>query len=133
MAGKPKPMSQIKQLLRLHQQGAGKKQIARTLGISRNTVKAYLDKITESGWQIEDLLALDDPVLSQSLHAGNPARKDPRFACLSDQLDYFTRELKKVGVTQKLLWEEYRQTTPHGYGYSEVSTFRWASLVQTIL
>lgn len=47
MAGKLIPMSQIKQLLRLHQQGAGKKTIARTLDISRNTVKAYLDTITE--------------------------------------------------------------------------------------
>ncbi len=31
MSGKPKPMSQIKQLLRLHQQGKGRKCIARSL------------------------------------------------------------------------------------------------------
>jgi DNA-binding NarL/FixJ family response regulator len=42
MAGKPKRMGQIKQLLRLHGQGHGKKAIARELGISKNTVKAYL-------------------------------------------------------------------------------------------
>ena len=41
MAGKPKPMSQIKQLLQLHEQGKNKKFIARSLGISKNTVKAY--------------------------------------------------------------------------------------------
>lgn len=40
MAGKPKGMSQIKQLLQLHQQGKGIKSIARSLGISKNTVKA---------------------------------------------------------------------------------------------
>ena len=119
MAGKPIPMSQIKQLLRLHQQGAGKKHIARTLGISRNTVKAYLDKITAADWQIEDLLCLDDPVLSRRMHAGSPALKDPRFTCFADRLDYFTRELAKVGVTRKLLWEEYRAETPDGYGYSQ--------------
>ncbi|MEX0681260.1 MAG: helix-turn-helix domain-containing protein, partial [Balneolales bacterium] len=68
MAGKPKPMSQIKQLLRLHQQGAGKKHIARTLSISRNTVKAYLEKVTGSGWDVEQLLALEDPVLLQRFH-----------------------------------------------------------------
>jgi len=119
MAGKPTPMSQIKQLLRLHQQGAGKKQIARTLGISRNTVKAYLEKKTAAGWEIDDLLALDDPVLCQRLHAGNPAYKDPRFTHFADRLDYFTRELARVGVTRKLLWEEYRAATPDGYGYSQ--------------
>jgi DNA-binding NarL/FixJ family response regulator len=42
MAGKPRPMSQIKQLLRLHSQGYSIKAIARTLGISKNTVKSYL-------------------------------------------------------------------------------------------
>lgn len=119
MAGKPKPMSQIKQLLRLHQQGGGKKHIARTLGISRNTVKTYLDKITAAGLEIDDLLALDDPVLCQRLHAGNPAYKDPRFTYFSDRLDYFTRELSEVGVTRKLLWEEYRAAAPDGYGYSQ--------------
>lgn len=41
MAGKPKPMSQIKQLIRLYQAGTGKKTIARDLGLSKNTVKAY--------------------------------------------------------------------------------------------
>jgi DNA-binding NarL/FixJ family response regulator len=40
MAGKPKPMSQIKQLLILHRQGQGIKAIARNLSMSRNTVKA---------------------------------------------------------------------------------------------
>jgi predicted transcriptional regulator len=45
MAGKPKSMSQIKQLLLLHQQGKGKKTIARLLGMSRATVKVYLQKL----------------------------------------------------------------------------------------
>ncbi|TVR82962.1 MAG: IS21 family transposase, partial [Chitinophagaceae bacterium] len=45
MAGKPKPMSQIKQLIRLHQGGAGKKTIASNLGLSKNTVKAYINKL----------------------------------------------------------------------------------------
>ena len=37
MAGKPKPMSQIKQLMMLHSQGKGRKTIARILGTSKNT------------------------------------------------------------------------------------------------
>ena len=39
MAGKPKAISQIKQLIQLHQQGKSIKFIARSLGISKNTVK----------------------------------------------------------------------------------------------
>jgi len=119
MAGKPKSMSQIKQLIRLSLQGAGKKQIARTLGISRNTVKAYLDKIALDGEPAEELLALDDPVLLARLHAGDPAYKDSRYGVLADRFDYFVRELTKVGVTRKLLWQEYRERHPEGYGYSQ--------------
>jgi hypothetical protein len=33
MAGKPKKMSQIKQILQMHKQGAGRKTIARDLNI----------------------------------------------------------------------------------------------------
>ena len=69
MAGKPKPMSQIKQLLRLHQHGGGKKHIARTLGISRNTVKTYLDKITEPVLPVQYLLfSSEHCFLSENLY-----------------------------------------------------------------
>ena len=56
MAGKPKPMSQIKQLLQLHEQGKNKKFIARSLGISKNTVKAYLAKVALSPLDVQALL-----------------------------------------------------------------------------
>ncbi|MBS4059833.1 MAG: helix-turn-helix domain-containing protein, partial [Bacteroidetes bacterium] len=42
MAGKSLPMNILKQLLLKLQQGQSKKQMARELGISRNTLKHYL-------------------------------------------------------------------------------------------
>ena len=47
MAGKAKAISQIKQLLRLHKQGESIKSIGRSLYISENTVKSYLDKLEQ--------------------------------------------------------------------------------------
>jgi len=38
-------MGQVKQIIRLYQQGLGKKTIAKRLGISKNTLKAYVQKI----------------------------------------------------------------------------------------
>jgi len=64
MAGKTRPMSQIKQLLQLHKQGMKMNTIARTLGISRNTVKSYLQKLTLQKMDIDTLLGLDDPILA---------------------------------------------------------------------
>lgn len=119
MAGKVKPMSQIKQLLQLQKKGHSKKQIARILGISRNTVKTYLDKLSHLKVHIDDLLLLDDPELEKKFHDGNPAYKDPRFEHLKDQLGYFERELKRPGVTRRLLWQEYRESYTGGYGYTQ--------------
>ena len=119
MAGKPKRMSLIKQLLRLYQNGGKIKTISRNLGISRNTVKSYLNKLRASKTSIETLLSMDDPALERFFHRGNPAYKDPRFEGLKAHLDYYEKELQRPGVTRQLLWEEYRQENPHGYSRSQ--------------
>ena len=119
MAGKPKPMSQIKQLIRLHQGGAGKKTIASNLGLSKNTVKAYLNKLESLKVNFNELLSLDDPVLESRFHAGNPAYKDTRYEELKPLLHEYIKELSKPGVTRYLLWEEYRELHPNGYSYSQ--------------
>jgi transposase len=119
MAGKPKFMSQIKQLLQLHEQGQSIKFIARSLSISKNTVKSYLSKVSSLPMTVKALLKLDDPVLERMFHAGNPAYKDQRYEHFKSKLDYFTQELKKRGVTRHLLWEEYLEAYPRGYGHSQ--------------
>lgn len=119
MAGKPKRMSQIKQLIRLHKQGLGIKTIARELGISKNTVKSYLSKFKEGKLTPEMLLTLEEPVLEARLFAGNPSYKEERYQHLKGNLEYLAGELKKPGVTRQLLWKEYREAEPDGYGYSQ--------------
>ena len=119
MAGKTKPMSQIKQLLLLIKQGYGNKAIARELGMSRNTVKSYRQKAAHNPASIDHLLEQDDPVLESNLHAGNPAYSDGRFTAFKDRLDNLVGELKDPHVTKKLLWEEYRSQCPGGYSYTQ--------------
>ena len=63
MAEKIKPMSQIKQLLLLLGQGKKIKFIARTLGISKNTVKSYITKTVELKLSPEHMLSQEDPEL----------------------------------------------------------------------
>ena len=121
MAGKPKRMSQVKQILQLHKQGHGNKTIARHLNISKNTVKSYLGKYRSSKLSLDTLLKMEDHSLEKIFHAGNPAYKDERFDTLKDNLDYYTKELKRTGVTRKLLWEEYRLCHPTGYSLSQFS------------
>jgi transposase len=119
MAGKTRPMSQIKQLLQLYKQGMKYNTIARTLGISRNTVKSYLHKLSLLRVDIDTLLKLDDPVLEARFHAGNPAYSDGRFDYFKSHLAYYESELKRKHVTRRILWQEYRREQPQGYGYTQ--------------
>lgn len=121
MAGKPKRMSQVKQILQLHSQSYGHKAIARDLGISKNTVKSYLNKYRSTKLSLTTLLKMEDHSLEKVFHPGNPAYKDDRFETLKDKLNYYVEELKKTGVTRQLLWEEYRLSNPTGYSLSQFS------------
>nr|WP_319397619.1 IS21 family transposase [uncultured Carboxylicivirga sp.] len=114
-------MSQVKQILQLHNQGCGNKTIARNLGISKNTVKSYLSKYRSSKLSLSTLLKMEDHSLEKIFHPGNPAYKDNRFEELKYKLDYYVEELKKTGVTKQLLWEEYRLSNPLGYSLSQFS------------
>ncbi len=72
MAGKPKRMSQIKQLIRLYQSGSGIKTIARILGMSKNTVKSYLKKMADGGFNTEELLKQEIPCWKSRSTQGIP-------------------------------------------------------------
>lgn len=113
-------MSLIKQLLQLHQRGTAIKQMSRALGISKNTVKNYLAKLSALGIDIDRLLGMEDIELHALFHSGNPAYKtDTRYEELMAQMDYYQQELTKDGVTRLLLWQEYILKNPNGYRYTQ--------------
>lgn len=119
MAGKPKTMSIVKQLLQMHIQGKGRKTIAKTLCVSKTTVKSYLLKLSLLRESAEELVKLDDPVLESRFIVGNPAYADNRFNELTDKLDYYIKEMERTGVNRRLLWEEYRKESAAGYSYTQ--------------
>ena len=120
MAGKSIEMSLIKDLLRMHKSGSGHKKIARSLDISKTTVKSYLDRLTGSGMEIDMLLEMDDLLLEGQFHAGNPSYKDKRYVYLESRLEQYISELSRKDVTRYQLWQDYRQECAHaGYaGYA---------------
>ena len=93
-------MSAVKQILRMHLQGKGIKTIARTLSVSKNTVKGYLSKASLGTITTEVLLTLEDTALEAIFLSGNPAYKDERYELLKDTLEYCSKELKRVGVNR---------------------------------
>ena len=112
-------MSQIKQIFRFTQQGKSIKFIARSLSVSRNTVRKYLLLQQASGRAVEELLQLEDNQLQQVLLPPGQVGDDQRYQVLLERYDYFCSELRRTGVTRWLLWSEYRQNHPGGYCYSQ--------------
>jgi len=120
MAGKTTRMSKVKQLITLNEQGRSIKSIAKILGISRNTVKSYLEKLSVMKIDTENIRSMDDIQAEGLFHSGNPSYKpDKRYEDLMSEMDYYSGELKRKGVTRELLHEEYKSKHPNGYGYSQ--------------
>ena len=119
MAAKPKPMSQIKQILRLHYNQHSIKSIVRNLSVSRNTVRKYLAMQQACGKSIPELLELDDLQLYAVLFPGNGLDSSNRYQELSNLYEYFKEELNRPKVTRWQLWVEYRQNYADGYSYSQ--------------
>lgn len=119
MTGKTKEMSKIKQLLIMHRDGASNRSIARVLGMDKETVNNYVNKAKGLPEGLEGLLRLEDPELGRRLHSGNAAYSDPRFDEFREMLPYIEGELRRKGVTLRLLWEEYRAEHPEGYGLTQ--------------
>lgn len=119
MAAKLKDMSVIKQIFRLFQQGHSIKGIVRLTGVSKNTVKKYLRLSEVSPHQVEELLGWDNERLEEYFSRKGDSSSQGRQGEVYELLPYFEQELKRPGVTKWLLWGEYRQSYPEGYGYSK--------------
>ena len=110
-------MRQLRQMLRLHHDGLGAREIGRRLHVARSTIQDNLKRAQAVGLAWPLAPDLTDEVLEQRLfsHAGSKPsvrrRAEPDWAALA-------RELKRPGVNLMVLWEEYRAGDPDGYGYS---------------
>ena len=63
MAGTIKAMNLIKQVLQLKELGESNRGIARKLPIDKETVNSYMQILSANGWEIPELLKVDDPEL----------------------------------------------------------------------
>jgi len=119
MAAQRLSMSKIKQILRLHEQRCGKKEIARRLGLSKNTVKKYLHWLDNRDDTIEELLRQEDVDLEQLYESSREQQISDRYKELSGEFSMILKELGRKHVTRKLLWLEYRMRHPCGYEYAQ--------------
>jgi len=109
----------IHEILRLKKElGLSNRAIARACKVSNSTVGEYLERAQRDGlgWPLPEGLSEDE--LYQRLFPENEEDRSPSARPLPDWEDV-RRELSRRGVTLKLLWIEYREQHPDGYGLTQ--------------
>jgi len=109
-------MRKIRDIIRLSfGEGLSRRQVSASLNIPFTTISDHVLRAKEAGlgWPLPD--DLDDSGLEQLLFP--PPIPTGVIRPLPDW-KYIDRELRKKGVTLQLLWLEYREVHPDGYGYS---------------
>jgi transposase len=110
-------MRKIQEVLRLKwEAGLSNRAIARSCSISPTTVSEYVRRARAVGltWPLPETLGEDQ------LYRRLFPRPAPPSERTIPQPDWKTihSELRHKGVTRRLLWLEYREADPDGYGYS---------------
>lgn len=112
-------MNDIKEVLRLkyHNQLSSRK-IRDITGISKSTVNEYIALFEQSGLELQVALSLRQEQLEQKLFPKAPTLHPIASKPLPD-FAYIHQELKQKGVTRELLWQQYREEHPDGYGITQ--------------
>lgn len=118
MANRQIDMRKVKTLFKLHSQGVSKRQISNQLGISRNTVSKYIVFFKSYKLTAYEVSALSIEELHK-LFLNKTKPKNEKLLTLEQYFPYFDKEMKKTGVTQRLLWEEYKERHPDGFQFSQ--------------
>jgi len=108
MAAKTIKMEQLKLIRQLHQKGYSIKGIVRNTGLSRNTVRKYVERMASNGHSI-----------TASLQEDLAPQQTARYSRLIAHFTEAEKEIRKTGVTRQLLWLEYKEIHPDGYNYSQ--------------
>lgn len=130
-------MRKIKEVLRLRNElKLDQRQIARSCSVSVSTVHEYLKRAAAAdiGWPLLD--GWDDGRLEAALFPRpdtppqpTTRKSPPDFAAIHEQLQ------RHRDVTLQLVWEEYRDANPDGYGYSRFCELfqRWRKRLDVVL
>jgi transposase len=112
-------MRKIKEVLRLHfALGLTQDQIAGSCNIAQATVHRYLERAAAAqlSWPLP--ADCDDRRLEELLFPSRPGWEPDRMRPMPDLAAIQQQLQSNKHVTLQLLWEEYREQNPAGYGYS---------------
>lgn len=116
MANKTISMSKIRQIIKLYSQQLGKRKISERLGMSKNTVKQYIDYYHRLKMSKEELLKLSDYELNKLFHPPVELSSNERVKQLYDFFPIMSTRLRKRGMTVAMQFREFKAMHPEAFG-----------------
>jgi transposase len=135
MANKIIDMSKIRKVIKLYSNGKSKLFISSYLSLSRNTVKKYISLFKVLDIPFSEINKKSDAEL-EVIFVQKPIEIiDPKLQKVYDFFPQMERELKKVGVSVQIMWEEYIKENPDGYQSSQfrVHYKNWGKRVNPVM
>ena len=128
MANKTITMNKLRQILRLYTQQKGKKFISGQTGVSRNTIKKYINVFKQLRMSFQELNALPDHQLNELFGKKADTIEVPvRKEQLLSFFPAMDKALSKTGMTREKMWLQYLSEHPDGYRYTQfcISYRQW--------
>lgn len=126
-------MRKIKEVLRLRWEAElSQREIGLSCRLGRSTVRDYLLRADAAGlsWPLPE--EMDEEALERVLF---PPTAPSVVRRPLPQWPVIHQELRRKGMTLGLLWQEYREAYPDGYGYSQFCALyhQWAKALEPVL
>jgi transposase len=116
MANKTISMSKVRQIIKLYSQQMGKRKIGERLGMSRHTVKLYIDHFHSLATTKEELFKLSDFELNKLFHPPKEILLNDRLRHLHDFFPVMKKQLARRGMTVARQFMEFKALHPQSYG-----------------
>lgn len=114
-------MKQVRDVLRLHSaMNLSLRKIEGATGVAKSTISDYIKRFKASKLNIEQINVIDDDALRLKLFGEQIADIGSKRAIPDMSVVHKEMKLrKKTKVTLQLLWEEYKESNPNGYSYTQ--------------
>jgi transposase len=131
MANKSISMRRVRQIIKLYNQGIGKKKIGTRLGMSKNTVKLYIETYYSLKITWDELSRLDDFELNKLFHPPRELILNDKVQQLYDFFPEMEKQLRKRGMTIAMQFRQYKELYPDSLGETSFYFYyqRWKKKV----
>ena len=135
MANRPISMGKVRQVIKLHCQGIGKKAIAKRLGVSKNTVKQYIALFIEMRTSWPELSRKSDHDLNNLFHPPHETVVNPKVKQIFDFFPVMEKELRKRGMTVSLQYRRFKEQNPDTLGATRFYYYfkQWKKKVNPVM